>query len=192
MKKTIEMILMTLIVILIAVFVGSTLTSCSLDDDDKEKPEVIIDPVESDLTAIIVNPEHQLIDIIPDDVVLWGKDIIAYNPETGDLLIRGGERIEEKSYPIPTQYKIVFYQNGEMLFDAWLNNSLSSMIGGTGMMLFFLAKDQEGFSHFQLRQIIIKDEDGHIEGELTDREKAGLATFEQLMRDAGKCFTWDE
>ena len=34
MKRTIEMILMTLLIVLIAVFVGSTLMSCSSDDDD--------------------------------------------------------------------------------------------------------------------------------------------------------------
>ena len=35
MKRTIEMVLMTLLLIFVAVFVGSTLMSCSSDDDDK-------------------------------------------------------------------------------------------------------------------------------------------------------------
>jgi hypothetical protein len=34
MKRTIEMVLMTLLIVLVAVFVGSTLMSCSSDDDE--------------------------------------------------------------------------------------------------------------------------------------------------------------
>ena len=49
MKRTIEMILMTLLIVLVAVFVGSALISCSSDDEDKD---IVIDDV-----AFVIDPD---------------------------------------------------------------------------------------------------------------------------------------
>ena len=86
---------------------------------------VLSDSPES-LYAIIKPEEAQLIDIIPSDYVLTLNDIIAVNPETGEFKIKNTERIDSKSYPIPVQYVIAFYSNGNFLFSAKLNSSLSS------------------------------------------------------------------
>ena len=74
MNRTIEMILMTLVIILIAAFLGTTMISCTSNDDDQ--PEVY----EASMLYAIVKPEGaQLIDIIPQDYVLTLDNIIAVN-----------------------------------------------------------------------------------------------------------------
>ena len=192
MKRTIEMILMTLLIVLVAVFVGSTMTSCSSSDVD-DSPVPTICPVDGSFFAVIDDPEGgQRIDLIPQDYVLTFDDIVYYVPETGELVIKGGDEIEAKSYPIPKQWKITFYLNNQVLFSAWLNSMISSLIGGTGLMLYYNYKDDMGYTRLQLRQITIGDENGNIiAGELTEEEKAGLAMFEQLLEDHGKCLQID-
>lgn len=192
MKRTIEMILMTLVIILTAALVGSALTSCSSHDED-EIPGlhgVYIEDKDA-LYAIVKDPNAQLYDIMPSDWVLTLDDILAYNPETGLMKVRGGERIEEKSYPYPIQYRIEFYCHGELLFGAWLNNLLSSLIGGTGLMLYYEISelDDKDIRYFKLTQTQVIDENGQIlEGALTEEEASGLSRFEGILKATGK---WD-
>lgn len=188
MKRTIEMILMTLVIILTAALVGSALTSCSSHDED----EIVGNTEDKDaLYAIVRNPDEQLYDIIPSDWVLTLDDILAYNPETGLMKVRGGERIAEKSYPYPIQYRIEFYSHGKWLFGAWLNNLVSSLIGGNGLMLYFEISeiDDKDIRYFRLTQTQVIDEDGQtLEGALTEEEASGLSRFEEILRATGK---WD-
>ncbi len=191
MKQTIEKILMTLVIIMVAMLMG-TMMSCTNDDEVESEPKIGSD---EELYAIIVDPNQRLIDITPQDYVLTLNDIVAYNPENGEMKVKGGERIREKAFPIPTQYSIWFYSNWKLLFTAKLHSVISSTIGGPGLILEeWWGPDKEGYSCFRLECIQIVDDKGHvIEGELSDSEKVGLAQFESIMKAYGKInknITW--
>ena len=190
MKQTIEMIMMTLTFILMALFAGSMLTACSTDDDNSRENTFIIDPVEGELFGMVVEPGKQLIDILPSDWALTFEDIVAYNPDTRLMKVRKNERtakIAARAYPIPTQYRLDLYLNDHKLFGALLNSTISSFSGGTGLMCYF-AIGNDAYDYYYLSQNVVKDNQGNVtEGELTEVEKAGLRTFEQLLSDHGKC-----
>ena len=105
MKRTIEMILMTLLLVGVAVFVGTTLTSCSLSNDDDD-PIVIIDPVENPIvgyweyTGVDMGSNHTGLNVQPDGNILgWTVDAGKYHEytwgycwvnEDGELEIKDG------------------------------------------------------------------------------------------------------
>lgn len=192
MKQTIEKILMTLVIIMIAALMGTMMTSCTSDDDAIES----MDGSDEELYAIIVEPNKQLIDITPQDYVLTLNDIVAYNPETGEMKVKGGERISEKAFPVPTQWSILFYSKGKLLFTAKLNSVISSTIGGSGLIFeHWWGPDKDGYSRFKLEQIRIVDEKGRVlDGDLSYSEKVGLALFESILKSYGRInnnITWD-
>lgn len=192
MKQTIEKILMTLVIIMIAALMGTMMTSCTSDDDAIES----MDGSDEELYAIIVEPNKQLIDITPQDYVLTLNDIVAYNPETGEMKVKGGERISEKAFPVPTQWSILFYSKGKLLFTAKLNSVISSTIGGPGLIFeHWWGPDKDGYSRFKLEQIRIVDEKGRVlDGDLSYSEKVGLALFESILKSYGrinKNITWE-
>ena len=192
MKQTIEKILMTLVIIMIAALMGTMMTSCTSDDDAVES----LSGPDDELYAIIVDPNEQLIDITPQDYVLTLNDIVAYNPENGEMKVKGGERISEKAIPVPKQWSIRFYSKGKLLFTAKLNSVISSTIGGPGLIFeHWWGPDKDGYSRFKLEQIRIVDEKGRVlDGDLSYSEKAGLAQFEQILKTYGKInkdITWN-
>ena len=151
---------------------------------------------DEELYAIIVEPNKQLIDITPQDYVLTLNDIVAYNPETGEMKVKGGERISEKAFPVPTQWSILFYSKGKLLFTAKLNSVISSTIGGPGLIFeHWWGPDKDGYSRFKLEQIRIVDEKGRVlDGDLSYSEKVGLALFESILKSYGrinKNITWE-
>ena len=107
MKRTIEMILMTLLLVGVAVFVGTTLTSCSLSNDDDD-PIVIIDPVENPIvgyweyTGEDMGSNPTGLNVQPDGNILgWTVDAGKYQEynytwgycwvdEDGELRIKDG------------------------------------------------------------------------------------------------------
>lgn len=192
MKQTIEKILMTLVIIMIAALMGTMMTSCTSDDDAVES----LSGPDDELYAIIVDPNEQLIDITPQDYVLTLNDIVAYNPENGEMKVKGGERISEKAFPVPKQWSIRFYSKDKLLFSANLNSIISSIIGGPGLTFeHWWGPDKDGYSRFKLDIIRIVDEKGRVlEGDLSNSEKAGLAQFEQILKTYGKInkdITWN-
>ena len=137
-----------------------------------------------------------MIDITPQDYVLTLNDIVAYNPETGEMKVKGGERISEKAFPVPTQWSILFYSKGKLLFTAKLNSVISSTIGGPGLIFeHWWGPDKDGYSRFKLEQIRIVDEKGRVlDGDLSYSEKVGLALFESILKSYGrinKNITWE-
>ena len=191
MKQTTEKIWMTTTFILMLVFLGATLTSCSSDD---ENTDTFV--TNEQFYAVITEPDVTPGNITPDDYVLTLNDIVAYNSKTGAMKIKGGEKIEEKSYPFPIQYRIHFYLGDDLLFSARLNNLLSSLMGGFGLVLYYEINGESGYSYLKLTQNKVLDEKGNIiEGELTDQEKQGLNVFENVMKNAGKLtkkeITWE-
>ena len=191
MKQTTEKIWMTTTFILMLVFLGATLTSCSSDD---ENTDTFV--TNEQFYAVITEPDVTPENITPDDYVLTLNDIVAYNSKTGAMKIKGGEKIEEKSYPFPIQYRIHFYLGDDLLFSARLNNLLSSLMGGSGLVLYYEINGESDYSYLKLTQNMVLDEKGNIiEGELTDQEKQGLNVFENVLKNAGKLtkkeITWE-
>ena len=191
MKQTTERIWMTTTFILMLVFLGTTLTSCSSDD---ENTDTFV--TNEQFYAVITEPDVTPGNITPDDYVLTLNDIVAYNSKTGAMKIKGGEKIEEKSYPFPIQYRIHFYLGDDLLFSARLNNLLSSLMGGSGLVLYYEINGESDYSYLKLTQNMVLDEKGNIiEGELTDQEKQGLNVFENVLKNAGKLtkkeITWE-
>lgn len=185
MKQTIERILMTTSFILMSVFLGTTLTSCSSDDENTDTQVRY-----EQFFAVITEPNVIPSNITAEDYVLTLDDIVAYNPDTGRMKIKDGEKIAEKSYPVPTQYRIHFYMGDDPLFSALLNNLLSSLVGGSGLMLYYDIKGRSDYSYLTLTQNLILDDKGNIlEGELTEQEQRGLNAFENMLRNAGKLTT---
>jgi hypothetical protein len=192
MKQTIEKILMTLVIIMIAALMGTMMAGCTSDDDAVEP----LSGSDEELYAVIVDPDEQLINITSQDYVLTLNDIAAYNPETGEMKVKGGERISEKAFPTPTQHSIRFYSKGKLLFSAYLNSVLSSMMSGPGLIFeHWWGPDKEGYSRFKLEHIRLIDEKGRVlEGDLSDSDKTGLAQFEQILKNYGrinKNITWN-
>lgn len=137
------------------------------------------------LYAVIKPEEGTLIDIIPSDYVLTLNDIIAVNPETGEFKMKNTERIDAKSYPIPVQYVIMFYSNGEYLFSARLNSVLSSYMP-SGLQFCHSITDKNGLARYDLGAVRIKSLDGTVEGELTDEQERGMKRLYQILERAGK------
>jgi len=181
MRRTIEMILMTLVIVIAAVFLGAAITSCSGSDDD-EKPEVY----EASMLYAIVKPEGaQLIDIIPQDYVLTLDNIIAVNPETGEFKLRNTERIDSVAFPIPTQYVIQFYSEGSFLFEARLNNSISSYLP-SGLTFCHFLTDKKGLARYDLYANRLISQDGTTEGNPTNQQEFGVLRLYQILSMAGK------
>ena len=132
--------------------------------------------------AVIRPEEGTLIDILPSDYVLTLNDIIAVNPETGEFKMKNTERIDSKSYPIPVQYVVMFYGNGEYLFSARLNSSLSSYLP-SGLTFCHFLTDKNGLARYDLQSLYV---DGTVEGNLTDEQEKGIKRMYQILQKAGK------
>ena len=132
--------------------------------------------------AVIRPEEGTLIDILPSDYVLTLNDIVAVNPETGEFKMKNTERIDSKSYPIPVQYVIMFYGNGEYLFSARLNSSLSSYLP-SGLTFCHFLTDKNGLARYDLQPLYV---DGTTEGNPTDEQEKGIKRMYQILQKAGK------
>ena len=148
MNRTIEMILMTLVIILAALFLGTTVTGCTSDD---EQESMVYE--DSELYAIVKPEGAQLIDIIPQDYVLTLNNIIAVNPETGEFILKNTGRIDSVAFPIPTQYVIQFYTKGSFLFEAKLTSLLSST-ASSGLTFCHFISDKNGLARYDLSNIV--------------------------------------
>ena len=180
MNRTIEMILMTLVIILIAAFLGTTMISCTSNDDDQ--PEVY----EASMLYAIVKPEGaQLIDIIPQDYVLTLDNIIAVNPEKGEFKLKNTQRIDAVSFPLPTQYVIQFYSEDSFLFEAKLNSSLSSYLP-TGLTFCHFLSDKNGLARYDLGATRLISPDGKVDGNPTSQQEQGILRLYQILGKAGK------
>ena len=155
---------------------ASIFTSCS-DSDTVDSPEA--------LYAIVKPEEAQLIDIIPSDYVITLNDIIAVNPKTGEFKMKNTDRIDSKSFPIPVQYEIVFYSNGERLFSARLNSSLSSYMPH-GLTFCHFMTDKNGLARYDFAMTSIMTEDGKIENHPTEEQERGLQRMYDILQKAGK------
>ena len=155
---------------------ASIFTSCS-DSDTVDSPEA--------LYAIVKPEEAQLIDIIPSDYVITLNDIIAVNPKTGEFKMKNTDRIDSKSFPIPVQYEIVFYSNGERLFSARLNSSLSSYMPH-GLTFCHFMTDKNGLARYDFAMTSIMTEDGKIENNPTEEQERGLQRMYDILQKAGK------
>ena len=173
MNRTIEMILMTLVIILIAAFLGTTMISCTSNDDDQ--PEVY--------NASMLYA--QLIDIIPQDYVLTLDNIIAVNPEKGEFKLKNTERIDSVAFPIPIQYVIQFYYEGSFLFEAKLNSSLSSYLP-TGLTFCHFLSDKNGLARYDLGATRLISPDGKVDGNPTSQQEQGVLRLYQILGKAGK------
>lgn len=174
------MILMTLVIILIAAFLGTTMISCTSNDDDQ--PEVYN---ASTLYAIVKPEGAQLIDIIPQDYVLTLDNIIAVNPEKGEFKLMHTERIDSVAFPIPTQYVIQFYSEGSFLFEARLNSSISSYLP-SGLTFCHFLTDKKGLARYDLYANRLISQDATIEGNPTDQQELGILRMYQILSMAGK------
>ena len=140
-------------------------TACSNSDDNEG------DNNSANLYAIIKPEGAQLIDIVPSDYVLTLDNIIAVNPET---------------YPIPTQYVILFYSNGSFLFDAKLNSSISSYLP-KGLTFCHFLSDKNGLARYDLGATRIVSADREvIEGNPTEQQEQGMQRMYQILQKAGK------
>lgn len=155
---------------------ASIFTSCS-DSDTVDSPEA--------LYAIVKPEEAQLIDIIPSDYVITLNDIIAVNPKTGEFKMKNTDRIDSKSFPIPVQYEIVFYSNGERLFSARLNSLLSSYMPH-GLTFCHFMTDKNGLARYDFAMTSIMTEDGEIENHPTEEQERGLQRMYDILQKAGK------
>ena len=155
---------------------ASIFTSCS-DSDTVDSPEA--------LYAIVKPEEAQLIYIIPSDYVITLNDIIAVNPKTGEFKMKNTDRIDSKSFPIPVQYEIVFYSNGERLFSARLNSSLSSYMPH-GLTFCHFMTDKNGLARYDFAMTSIMTEDGKIENNPTEEQERGLQRMYDILQKAGK------
>ena len=181
MKRTIEMILMTLVIVIAAVFLSMTVASCSSSDDDGER-----EVYEASMLYAIVKPEGaQLIDIIPQDYVLTLDNIIAVNPEKGEFKLMHTERIDSVAFPIPIQYVIQFYSKGSFLFEAKLNSTLSSYLP-TGLTFCHFLSDKKGMARYDLNATRIINLDGKVDGNPTAQQEQGIQRLYQILGKAGK------
>jgi hypothetical protein len=152
--------------------------SCS-DNDDNIEAEV-----SSNLYAVIKPEGAQLIDIIPEDYVLTLDNIVAVNPETGEFKIKDSKRIDEKAFPIPTQYVIMFYSGNSFLFEAKLNSAISSALS-TGLNFCHLFTDASGMARYDLEPISLIN--GKVsKGNSTDQQKKGIQRMYDILRKARK------
>ena len=173
MRRTIEMILMTLVIILVALFLGTTVTGCTSDD---EQDSTLYE--DSELYAIVKPEGAMLIDIIPQDYVLTLNNIIAVNPETGEFKLKNTERIDSVAFPIPTQHVIQFYSGNSFLFEAKLNSSFSSYLP-TGLTFSHFFSDKNGLARYDLGAT------RKVEGNPTSQQEQGVLRLYQILRKHG-------
>ena len=134
----------------------------------------------------VVKPEGaQLTDIMPEDYVLTLDNIIAVNPETGEFLLKDVKRMDEVAYPIPTQYVVVFYSDGNFLFDAKLNSALSSYLP-TGLTFCHFLTDKSGVGKYVLGATYVTSQDGKTEGHPTKQQASGMQRMYRILQVAGK------
>ncbi len=163
----------------VALMTAIGLGACSSDDD-----ETINSP--TTLYAVIKPAEAQLIDITPSDYVLTLDDIVAANPETGEFKLKNTERIDSKAYPLPTQYVIQFYSDGNFLFEAKLNSALSSYLP-SGLTFCHIYSDASGIARYDLGVSRIVNKDGKVlEGNPTEQQGLGMYQMYQILQIAGK------
>ena len=90
------------------------------------------------------------------------------------------------SYPIPTQYVILFYSNGSFLFDAKLNSSISSYLP-KGLTFCHFLSDKNGLARYDLGATRIVSADREvIEGNPTEQQEQGMQRMYQILQKAGK------
>ena len=175
------MILMTLVIVIAAVFLGMTVTSCSSGDDDDQSEVYEV----SMLYAIVKPEEAQLIDITPQDYVLTLDNIIAVNPETGEFKLRNAQQIDAVAFPIPTQYVIQFYNEGSFLFEAKLNSIISSYLP-SGLTFCHFLSDKNGLARYDLSAIRLISQDGKVNGNPTSLQEQGVQRLYQILEKTGK------
>lgn len=139
----------------------------------------------TDLYAIIKPEGAMLYDIIPSDYVLTLDNIIAVNPETGEFKMKNTEQIDSKAYPIPVQYEICFHSNGQFLFSAKLNSSLSSYLP-SGLTFCHFLTDRNGQARYDLGATRLIHEDGAVDGNPTDQQAQGIEKMYDILKKAGK------
>ncbi len=158
---------------------------CACSNDDDELPDVSSPTA---LYAVIKAEGAQLIDILPSDYVMTLDNIIAVNPETGEFKMKDTERIDSKAYPTPTQYVIMFFSEGNFLFEAKLNCTYSSMLS-TGVIFSQFLTDKKGLARYDLSVTRILAYDGSIDGEPSDQQLQGIQRMYQILQKAGKTST---
>ena len=153
------------------------LSSCSSDDDD----DIVISS--TSLYAIIKPADAQVIDITPSDYVLTLDNIVAVNPETGEFKLKNTEQIDSKASHTNV---IQFYSDGNLLFEATLNNYFSSYLP-TGLTFCHNYSDMSGMARYELGPNCIIGEDGKvIKGYPTEQQKQGMQRMYQILQKAGK------
>ena len=94
---------------------STTLTACSLDGNEPEKPIVIIDPVEkATLYACGISPSETRTAGDAQNMLFTEKDIEWFDPDTRELRFR--DTMEPLREEIPLLAGIDFYLGGEHLF----------------------------------------------------------------------------
>ena len=127
----------------------------------------------------------QQTDITPSDYVLTLDNIIAVNPKTGEFKVKNTERIDSKAFPIPTQYLILFYSNGDLLFSAKLNSVISSYLP-KGLTFCHYMTDKKGLARYDLGATNIVSQDGTVEGTADQQQQQGMQRMYQILKKAGK------
>ena len=169
------------------------MSSCSSDEDANFSSggNGGSDAIADSPTALyaIVSPEgSQVYDIMPSDYAMTLDNIIAVNPETGELVMKDTERIESKAYPLPTQYVIQFYSGELFLFDAKLNSNSCSLVP-KGLKFCHILTDKNGLSLFYLEAIRTIYQDGRIEDNTTEQQEWGMKRMYEILQKAGKVTT---
>jgi hypothetical protein len=188
MKRTIEMILMTVVLILAAFWLTTTLTACSSSNETDDDRLVIC--YEPEVHAFIIGKDDNAYEM---GSLNWRKvspltmdNILAYNPESGYMKLKDVGEINEVAYPLPEQHRIAFYSADKCLFSALLNSSLSSFWGGSGLIFMHMFDNSDNTSYYQLMNMVITDQEGVVHGELTEQEKQGLEQLKQILSREGK------
>lgn len=181
MKQTIEMILMALVIMLIAALMGTTMTSCTSDDEGYD---------ESSLYAIVLQEGATPIDILPEDYVLTIDNIVSVNPTDNQFILKNTERIDSLAFPIPIPHVIQFYADGRFLFEAKLTSVLSSAIS-SGISFCYYFTNQNRYSKYKLEINKFALENGTIKGELTREQAQGIERMYRILKSQGK-ITFDK
>ena len=161
----------------VLLLITAGLSSCSSDDDD----DIVISS--TSLYAIIKPADAQVIDITPSDYVLTLDNIVAVNPETGEFKLKNTEQIDSKASHTNV---IQFYSDGNLLFEATLNNYFSSYLP-TGLTFCHNYSDMSGMARYELGPNCIIGEDGKaIKDYPTEQQKQGMQRMYQILQKAGK------
>ena len=162
----------------------TTLTACLLMTCGSSE-DIADNYSSSDLYAIIKPEDTQQIDIAPGDYVLTLDNIISVNPETGEFKVKNTERIDSKAFPIPTQYLILFYSKGCLLFEAKLNSVISSYLP-SGLTFCHFISDKKGLARYDLGATHIVNQDGKVEGMPDEQQQQGIQRMYQILEKEGK------